>query len=406
MSAPARQRDRAREAMLRVAPPTRAAEQPDDGEWIAAASLRRRVLARPWEGGHSLAWLAWGLGALATVLQTDNPLYLALLWGVATLVWTACAGDGPLARSFNLMLALGAWIFAMHIIFSVITAGFLRGAHVLVTLPTLTLPRLLGGLQLGGSITAEQLVSGATRGLRLWTLLLLVGAFNACVNHYRLLRRSPRFLFQAGLVITIGLAFVPQTVLRLRAIREAQRLRGHRFRGWRDALPLFVPLLSGGLERSLNLAEAMESRGYGRTLHRDAASARLGRRLQLLALAGLAGLMLGCFAFLFYPGGTLASRLGLAAMVASAGLIVAGWWRAGQSLSRTTYNRERWSGADRLVALAAVAAPAGLWLLGRSGLSLSYPVFPSVGLPPFDPLAALPLLLLAAPAVCWARRGE
>ncbi|HYF66245.1 MAG TPA: energy-coupling factor transporter transmembrane component T [Herpetosiphonaceae bacterium] len=402
MSAPTSRRGRAREAMLRISPPVNAAE-PDEREWIAAASLRRRVVARPWEGGHSLAWLIWALGALATVLQTDNPLYLALLWGVATLVWTACAGDGPLARSFYLMIALGGWIFAMHIVFSVITAGFLRGAHVLITLPTLTLPRLLGGLQLGGGITAEQLVSGATRGLRLWTLLLLLGAFNACVNHYRLLRRSPRFLFQAGLVITIGLAFVPQTVLRLRAIREAQRLRGHRFRGWRDALPLFVPLLSGGLERALNLAEAMESRGYGRSLRRDEASSRVIGRLRLLALAGLAGLMLGCFAFLFYPSGTLASRLGLAAIAGSAGLILAGWRRAGQFLSRTTYNRERWSGGDRLVALAAVAAPAGLWLLGRAGLALSYPVFPRVGLPPFDIRLALPLLLLAAPAVCWGR---
>jgi energy-coupling factor transport system permease protein len=402
MSAQARPAARARDAMLKVAPPAGHADQAGDAEWIAAASLRRRSVARPWEGGHSVAWLIWVLGAMASVLQTDNPLYLALLWGVATLVWTACAGAGPLARSFNLLLALGGWIFAMHVVFSVITAGFLRGAHVLVTLPTLTLPRLLGGLQLGGSITAEQLVSGATRGLRLWTLLLLVGAFNACVNHYRLLRRSPRFLFQAGLVITIGLAFVPQTVLRLRAIREAQRLRGHRFRSWRDALPLFVPLLSGGLERALNLAEAMESRGYGRTLHRDEASARLGRRLQALALAGLAGLMLGCFAFLFYPAGTGLSRLGLAGMVLGAGLIMAGWWRSGRALSRTTYNRERWTGADRLVALAAVAAPAGLWLLGRAGLALTYPIFPSVGLPPFAAPLAIPLLLLAAPALAWA----
>ena len=407
MTAPVREQaeprvvGRARDALLRVPPPAKIAD-----EQRAKSTARRRVIARPWAGGHSVAWLMWVGGAMATVTQTDNPLYLALLWGVALLVWTACAGDGPLASAFGLLVRLGGFIFVMHIVFSVITAGFLRGETVLLTLPTRTLPRLLGGLQLGGIISLEQLVYGAARGLRLWTLLLLVGAFNACVNHYRLLRRSPRFLFQAGLVITIGLAFVPQTVLRLRAIREAQRLRGHRFRGWRDALPLFVPLLSGGLERALHLAEAMEARGYGRTLNHDPQSARMARREQWLALGGVMLLMLGCFGFLFYPSGSGQSRIGLGALLVGVVLIGAGWWRAGAALGRSTYRRERWTTNDLVVGLLAIVAPLGLLLLQYSGVTLTYRVFPRVGLPPFEPLVAVPLILLAAPAVLWAHRKK
>lgn len=396
---------RARDLLVRVPPPNGSPAASDvEAQWHTSASTRRRSIPRPHEAGHSIAWLIWVVGSILTVLQLDNPLYLALLWGVATLVWSACAGDGPLASAFGLLLKLGGFIFAMHVFFSVITAGFLRGETVLLTLPTWTLPRLLGGIQLGGVVSLEQLVSGASRGFRLWTLLLLVGAFNGSVNHYRLLRRTPRFLFHAGLIITIGLAFVPQTLIRLRSIREAQRLRGHRFHSWRDALPLFVPLLSGGLERALGLAEAMEARGYGRMLHHDTPSARTARRTQWLTLVGLILLMLGIAAYLFYPAGSLGSTLGLAGLIGGAGLIGTAWWAASRIIVRTAYIRERWTAGAALTTALAIGAPLGLWLLSRAGVALGYRIFPQVGLPPFAPLVAVPLLFLAAPALLLARR--
>ncbi|HOA92648.1 MAG TPA: acetate--CoA ligase family protein, partial [Quisquiliibacterium sp.] len=71
------------------------------------------------------------------------------------------------------------------------------------------------------------------------------------------------FLHQAGVVSSIALTFVPQLIVSARDIREAQRIRGHRFRGRRDMLPLIVPLLTMALERAIGLAESMESRGFG-----------------------------------------------------------------------------------------------------------------------------------------------
>ena len=65
-------------------------------------------------------------------------------------------------------------------------------------------------------------------------------------------------------VTSIAITFVPQTVTRFTEIREAQALRGHRVRRIGDLLPLIIPLLAGGMERSMDLAEAMEARGYGR----------------------------------------------------------------------------------------------------------------------------------------------
>ena len=45
---------------------------------------------------------------------------------------------------------------------------------------------------------------------------------------------------------------------------EALRGRGVEVTGVRGRARLMAPLLAGSLERALNLAEAMEARGYGR----------------------------------------------------------------------------------------------------------------------------------------------
>ena len=86
---PERSAARARDLLLRLPPPDAAPAV--EAQWHSSASTRRRSIPRPHEAGHSVAWLIWIVGSILTVLQLDNPLYLALLWGVATLVWSACA---------------------------------------------------------------------------------------------------------------------------------------------------------------------------------------------------------------------------------------------------------------------------------------------------------------------------
>ncbi len=115
----------------------------------------------------------------------------------------------------------------------------------------------------GGPITLEAVIAGTVNGLALLTILVVFAAFNAVVDHYQLLRATPSFLFHAGVVISISITFVPQMVLSAKEIRQAQRIRGHRFRGIRDLLPLVMPLLANGLERAIQLAETMEARGFG-----------------------------------------------------------------------------------------------------------------------------------------------
>ena len=73
-----------------------------------------------------------------------------------------------------------------------------------------------------------------------------------------------------------------------------------------------IPVLADALDRSLLLAAAMDSRGYGRS----GAAPRSARRVTAgLMLAGLIGLCAGCYGLL---DGTAPRWLGLPAILAGA----------------------------------------------------------------------------------------
>jgi energy-coupling factor transport system permease protein len=343
---------------------------------------------------HTLAWLAWLSAGFAAITLAPNPLYLCLVLLAAMQVFLACRGDSPLARSFGLFARAGALVFLGYLIFAVITVGGARGATALLTLPGLRLPDWLGGVVLGGSVTAEALAWGATRGLSIWALMTLFGAFNALVDHYRLLRLAPRSLFHAGLAVTIAVAFVPGLVRSSAEIVVAQRARGHRFGRPRSWLALVAPLLAGSLEKSLQLAEALDARGYGRTAAPDA---DLSRR-QVGVLAGLLLLGAGLFGGLYYgPPAALPAGLALGAGALALGLSLRS---LGRLVARSTYRRERWRRRDSLAVAAACAGVLALAAMRALGAGdLVYYPFPTIRAPGFDLRAGLALLLLAAPAL-------
>ena len=337
---------------------------------------------------HSAVWLLWLVAGVASI--SYNPLLNTLIMVQAVLVAVTCHTDSPIGHAFGLFLRLGLVLVVMRTVLGGIPVGGIAyGGTELFTLPQLTLPIWLGGLNLGGQVTLEMVLGGFVGGLRLWALILVFGAFNAVADHYGLLRRTPRMLFHAGLATTIALTFVPQVILQLQAIRDAQRVRGHRFRSWRDGLPLIVPLLAGGLERSIQLAEAMDSRGYGRTVRRRNSSG-----LEALLIGGLTVLALGLYVSL------TVDRLGWLAVIGGGALAVAAlhWISAGTA--RSSYMRERWHRRDTLVALASLLLLCGIvsfrWL--RMG-GLLYTTLPRVTLPVFDPAVGTLLLLLSVPAL-------
>jgi len=242
-------------------------------------------------------------------------------------------------------------------------------------------------------VTLEALVFGAMNGL---TLTVIFGSFTT-VNRVTpvrdLVRLTPRAFHEVGVVISIALTFIPQTTRSLNQIRDAQTIRGHRVRGLRDWLPIVVPLLVSGLERSMRLAEAMVARGYGSVT--DQAQPL---RTQGLLVLGLFGLLAGWLAWLFLPAWR---GVALAGMAIGAGLIAGGVWLAGRTVSHTTYRVHRWAARDTLIllgcglTLTVVLLPLGL----GDRTTLYYAPYPRLALPIFDPVIGLGLLGLVVPAV-------
>jgi energy-coupling factor transport system permease protein len=343
---------------------------------------------------HTWSWLAWLVAAAVPAFTLQNPLYLILVLGAAWLVYAVLGQSSPLGTSWGSFAKLGLLLFVLTIPFNALSIH--TGNIVLFHLPE-------SWPVVGGAITLEAVIAGTVSGLNLLTILVVFAAFNAAVDHYQLLRATPAFLFQAGVVLSIAITFVPQMVLSAREIREAQRIRGHRFRGIRDLLPLVMPLLASSLERAIQLAETMEARGFGSAVH--PLSGRAALATQLGTLAALLALLAGLFTATYYPQtgtwGWLLAALGV-------GVLLAVFFLQGRRVQRTRYRRPHWQVRDTLLVAASALVVAAV-IAARLAVpeALAYNPFPpSPLLPPFHPLAASPLLLLALPALLAPQDGE
>jgi energy-coupling factor transport system permease protein len=326
-------------------------------------------------------WLLWAVTTLVAASSTRNPLYAVLLLLVATVVGVACAPDRD-RRAILLPLRFAAAAVPLAALFNCLTAHV--GDTVLFRLPG-WLPLL------GGPVTLEALVFGATNGLTLTAIFAGFAVFNQVTPMRDLVQLAPRAFHEAGVVLSIALTFIPQTTRSLARIREAQAVRGHRVRGLRDWLPIVVPLLVDGLERSMGLAEAMVARGYGAVSDR----AQPLRTQGLLAL-GLFALLGGWLTWLFLPSQRI---IALGVMFVGSGLILTVLWLAGRAIPRTAYRTHRWTARDTLVVLGCGLALAVILLPLPGRATLAYAPYPRLTPPPFDPLIGLGLLGLLVPVV-------
>lgn len=327
-------------------------------------------------GGDSRAWLAWALAAAAATMLARNPLYSLIILLAARLT---TAAHGLPGQGMRLPLwRLGGLILTFSALFS---ALFLHvGQTTLLRLPA-SWPLI------GGPITLEAAVAGASNGLVLLTLLAVFVALNAIVPVHDLVRLLPRALRDLGIVILIAITYVPATMQHWQRIREAQAIRGHQLRGLRDWRPIVIPLLVGGLERAMGLAEAMVARGYGAT---DSSRQPMGVRAGFLV--GLAALLAGWF---------LAIWVGWQGwlLLASAALLL--WtllWRLGLRYPHTQYHSRQWRAGDSLLLLASLLSLLAVLVPLPGRASLAYVPFPQLALPAFSPVIGLLLAGLALPA--------
>ena len=345
---------------------------------------------RPARALHPGAWWAWSLGLATAATRTTNPLVLLLL--VAVAAFTVSARRSPhSSRSFALFLRLGIVVLVVRVVFDIVFGAQPTG-DVLLHVPSVPLPDWAAGLHLGGNITVQGLLSAVYGGLQLATLLVCVGSANALASPRRLLRAMPGALYEAGVAITVALSFAPQLATAAVRVRRARRLRGRPSSGVRSWLGIALPVLEDALERSIELAAAMDSRGFGR---RGTVPVLRRRLVSSAVVAGLVAVAIAVYELLDATSPTL---IGLPLLVLGTAVACGAVLFGGRQPTRTKYRPDPWRASEWIVVASGVAALVGMLIAGRlypgSLHTTTYPlVVPQL---PWPALLGLVLALLPA----------
>jgi energy-coupling factor transport system permease protein len=335
-------------------------------------------MKQPW------VWIGWLVTVLIILTITRNPLYLVLiLMSVLFVGLTLRQSGSDLLRPISFW-KLAVWILLLATIFNSLTSHY--GSTILFTIP--------GKIPLiSGKITLEAMVYGAINGLVLTGMLASFTVLNLALPVRDLISLIPRAFFPVAVVISIAVTYLPTTVRQFQQIREAQAVRGHQMRSVRDWLPLLMPLLIGGLEHAMQLAEAMTTRGFARM------QPEMGRRQyysRVVLLIGLTLLSLGWILQL-----SAKEIIGISLIAIGIVCIVGGLWYISKQSPRSTYHRHGWLWKDwiTLIIIGFVLSVCLLPLPGLNRQTLFYEPYPMLTMPPFDLWIGLFMLGLLVPGI-------
>lgn len=351
---------------------------------LVSAYLPRRL--------HPVAWWVWSLGISTAVSRTTNPWLLGLTIAVLLVVVLARRGEDPWSQAFRLYAYLAGVIVAMRVGFRVIFGGG-EGSTIILHLPQIPLPAWAAGIRLFGDVSAESLLGGLYDGLRLATMVLCLGAANALANPKRLLKTLPPALYEVGTAVVVALSVFPQLAESVQRVDKGRRLRGSSATGHRALKVIIIPVLEDALDRSLQLASSMDSRGYGRSGNRSARS----RALTGFCLIGaLIGLSVGVYATL---DGTTPRYLAAPMLVAGTAIAVVGFVLAGRGVRRTLYRPDTWRLPEICTAASGVGVGVGMWLTTRMSPAALDPSLVNLSWPLLAWPPMLVILIGLAPAV-------
>lgn len=225
-------------------------------------------------------------------LASDHPLVVGAAALAALLAGVAAGAGRSLARTLRYALPFALLIALINPIV------WQDGLTVIARLGTLP---LLGRRD----VTLESLVYGGVLGLRALALILCAALYGAVVDQDEVLRLFRRVSFRSALTATIATRMVPVLARDGRRMAEAQRCRPG---GGPSRAALVRAVAGGALDRAVDVAAALEVRGYG-AARRPRRVARpwsrhdvafLAAALAVLALA-LGGRLAGTTAFGAYP---------------------------------------------------------------------------------------------------------
>lgn len=347
---------------------------------------------------HPLAWWGWALGLAVAASMTTNPLLLGLLVGVIWFVVSERRTASPWARAFRLYVTLGLVVIAFRVVLHVLV-GLKVGTIVVLPLPSIALPSWAAGINLLGTVYLEGWLAAVLLGVQLAVLIIAIGGAVALANPKRLLRSLPNALHEVGTAVVVAISVAPQLADSVQRVFRARLLRGDAERGLRAVPRVALPVLQDTLDRSLLLAAAMESRGYGSRHVEADARARAARRaatgaLTLLGLLTVAFGMYGVLDPTRSPGWSGAPVLALGLAMAFAGMAL-----GGREVRVTRYRPDPWLWPETATVLCGLAAVAGMFVSrDQTPLLLAMPLAP-LAAPGLPVAATIGILVAALPAV-------
>ncbi len=311
-----------------------------------------------WRSLHPGAWWLWAGGLAVAAMRTTNLLLLGLIIAVVAVVVSARRSDAPWSRSFGSFVRLAVFVVVFRLVLQILIGDRIPGT-TLFALPSIGLPSWMAGLSLGGRVTVESLVSSLQQGMQLATVLICFGAVNSLCSPYRMLQALPAALYEAGVAVTVALTFAPQAVIELGRVREARRMRGRPVRGLAFLRGLALPVLEGGLERSVALAASMDSRGYGR---RAAQTPRARRVATATTAVGLMAVAIGLYGV---ADASAPGALGLPLVGVGSVILAVSLFAGGRRTVRTRYRPDPWRAPEWVVSASGLAAVAGMTVAAR-----------------------------------------
>jgi energy-coupling factor transport system permease protein len=206
---------------------------------------RRR--ATPLHAARAAIGCAYCLAPALAALLVSAPIVLGATIAAVLAAGTFAGIGRELRRAFVWALPVAAAITLINMLVSH------QGLTVIARLGTLP---LLGRTD----VTLEATVYGGILGLR-WVALILCGVlYTAAVDPDEVLRLFRRVSFRSALAATLATRLVPVLIRDSRRLAEAQRCRPGRPP---SRLALMRATTSGVLDRALDVAAALEVRGYG-----------------------------------------------------------------------------------------------------------------------------------------------